>query len=58
MRLEGYYWVRLLDYWTVGFYEFRNPAALYPWQIIGDDRIFKDSDFQEIDERRIERPTT
>lgn len=50
MRQPGYYWLRSKNKWSVG--EWRKDET---WWIISSDGWFEDSDFDEIDERRIER---
>jgi len=55
MREEGYYWVKFKYHpWQIAFY---NGSKLFSrsWTIIGNQDFWKDSDFEEIDERRIER---
>lgn len=55
MRLQGYYWVKYNGEWTVGQYTLDKvgkwglPSSFY------DNWWVEDSDFEEIDERRIER---
>ena len=51
MREPGYYWLRSKDKWSIG--EWKRGE----WWIISHDGWFEDSDFDEIDERRIERNT-
>ena len=46
MRLSGYYWVRYGNEWRIFFYY----QSFEQW-----DKSFIDSDFDEIDEKRIER---
>lgn len=51
MRQPGFYWLRSKERWSVGRYHGEDG-----WTIIGHDGYgFEDSDFEEIDERRIER---
>ena len=57
-REAGYYWLKIGDdSWTIGIYEPINGDGSrnnYPWQTVGDDRIYEDKDFTEIG-ARIER---
>ena len=49
-RQEGFYWVRLSDWeWEVA--QWLDGS----WWTAGSDSHYQDSDFAEIDERRIER---
>ena len=52
MRATGFYWVRDGEIWVIAYYG----AHWRGWWVHGDDGNFSDSDFAEIDERRIERP--
>lgn len=52
MREAGFYWVRDTSIWVVAYWG----TPWNGWWIHGDDGNFSDSDFAEIDERRIERP--
>ncbi len=49
MRESGYYWVMRNGEWEIAEW------ALNSWWVIMDDRNFVDSNFEEIDERRITR---
>lgn len=51
-RESGYYWVLNGNVWSIAewYPEFNN------WSKIGNECDFEDSDFDEIDERKIERP--
>ena len=51
MRKEGYYWVklRITGVWLVAQF------VLNKWYLPGNEFSYKDSDFDEIDERRIEK---
>lgn len=62
MRAEGYYWVKYEGEWVVGLYgidkTLRDQPAVEHWTLpafIDDSWWHKDEDFDEIDERRIER---
>ncbi len=48
MREEGYYWVKYRGNWIVA----ECPFGTY-WWIPGDDYQLNDSDFEEIDEKRL-----
>jgi hypothetical protein len=48
-RQNGFYWVRLDDGWTVANWDGAR------WWMIGSEMSCKSTDFDEIDERRIER---
>lgn len=49
-REPGYYWVKLIS-WVVAHY---SPEA-DRWVLPGNQKWFNDSNFQEIDENRIQR---
>ena len=60
MRELGYYWVKYQNEWEVALYRLsRNKDTVtYHWTLnafVDDSWWFNDSDFEEIDERRIER---
>ncbi len=48
-RKIGFYWVKYQGVWQIAYWEIWN------WEITGSDDILDDSDFDEIDERIIER---
>lgn len=53
-RDDGFYWVLLNDKWQVA--EFKNGKSFGSyWKTIGSDEAWDDSDFTEIDERRVYR---
>lgn len=59
-REPGFYWVKFEGRWQVAEYteyrSFFNPLNFsYGWDIVSSDREFKDDDFEEIDERKINR---
>lgn len=56
-REPGWYWVRLKDRWFVALYAQPEWADNIGWRMIDEYPLFGDSMFDEIDERRIERPT-
>lgn len=50
-RKEGYYWVRLLGEYEpkdpiIGYSKGTNPDITYPWQLIGSDEIFLDTEVE------------
>jgi hypothetical protein len=51
MREPGYYWVKNDGKWIIALWV--NDGHYTEWEI--GDRIEQDSDFEEIDERRITR---
>lgn len=53
MREPGYYWCKSEGKW--GIAEWYVSSSFSLWFITGDDEGRADSDFEEIDERRIER---
>jgi len=59
MRKEGYYWVKYKYYngfkeWLVAY--FNNSMDTNYWAIVRTNNIFTDTDFEEINERRLEKP--
>lgn len=50
MRAPGFYWVMWDGEWEVALWKYKY------WHVAGDDAAFIDTDMDEIDERRIERP--
>lgn len=51
-RESGYYWVKDRDGdWIIAYFY----GSTKEWQIIGIDSEFKDSEFDEINETKIER---
>ena len=61
MREPGFYYVKQSkeDSWTIGEYTIISGTMNWPkqkyWELLGIDLHYKDSDFAEIDERRIVR---
>lgn len=60
MRKQGYYWVKYNGEWEIGHYRCHNVSEgiSYFWTlpaIVDESWWHGDSDFDEIDERRIER---
>ena len=54
-REPGYYWCKYNGEWIIArWYEYMTNA--FEWDVF--DKIMCDSDFEEIDERRIEREIT
>ena len=53
MREPGYYWCKDKGQWGVAEWYVSHNISM--WFICGDEQLRKDSDFEEIDERRIER---
>ena len=53
-RAEGHYWVRQSNAWEVAHYD-PKAAGKGWWTLLGETERYQDSDFTEIDERRIER---
>lgn len=51
MRKNGYYWVKSRGAWWMAMYLGVNKV----WLLFGNNNYAKDSDFEEIDERKIER---
>lgn len=49
-RAKGFYWVKYEGEWTISHY---HGKGSYPWELSRTD-----SEFEEIDERRIERNPT
>lgn len=50
MREDGHYWIKFKYHpWQIGYF-YENK-----WSIAGDQAIWRDSDFEEIDERQIKR---
>lgn len=49
MREEGFYWVKDDEQWIIAEWD----GGI--WYTHGNDYEFQDSDFQEIDERKIQR---
>ena len=52
MRQPGYYWVKYGNEWTIGQFGYYNSDT---WTLTMSDVTFKDEEFDEIDERRIDR---
>lgn len=52
-RKEGYYWVKFNPdgNWSIARYE----SEYDWWYVFGNDNLLSESDFCEIDERKIER---
>jgi hypothetical protein len=50
-RESGYYWVKIASSWIVAFYNLDYKC----WRVMDNSNSFKDNDFYEIDERKIER---
>ncbi len=50
-RESGYYWVKIKGEWIVAQWD----KSMDWWVITGNEHLFYDSDFEEIDERRIVR---
>ena len=54
MREKGFYWVKTnirnyVEGWSIGFYD---PAARkYPWEVIGSDNIYDDTNILEVGEK-------
>ena len=59
-RKTGYYWVKLKRKWVIGFWEILKIEEddLSSWFLVFDENVYKDEDFAEIDERKIERNDT
>lgn len=53
-RANGFYWVRYDDEWEIAKWE-KSWRDEYQWALAGSELYRDDEDFQEIDERRIER---
>lgn len=53
-RESGYYWVNCKGEWIVAQWD----KSMNWWVITGNERLFYDKDFDEIDERRIVREET
>lgn len=52
MRQPGFYWVRVRKgKWVIAEWD----SIVREWSCIGLAVLFRDDDFQEIDERRVER---
>lgn len=56
-RQEGHYWIKESGEWKIAFY---SNYIFGCWYLTGDGESFQDREFEEIDERKIERhdPTT
>jgi len=52
-RAKGYYWVYWVDKWYIG--EYTDHFDTLEWYLTGMEMPFDDSDFEEIDETKIER---
>lgn len=58
IRENGFYWVRQSELgWIVAQYAMNAGGSQY-WFIGGIDQALVDTDFEEIDERKIERYVT
>jgi hypothetical protein len=55
MRKEGFYWVRLKGGapWRIG--HFSSVDDFGSWTLNGSEWIFRDEDFEEIDENKLEK---
>lgn len=59
MRERGYYWVKykLHDEWTIGLYNGSNKYLSSPWDLIGSEESFNESDeISLVNPRRILTP--
>lgn len=54
MRAHGFYWCKNPTEWEIALWVPEGELA-QGWRIFNDWKIYQDSYFQEIDERRIER---
>jgi len=52
-REEGYYWVKYEGKWRIGKYSPGDEMFIESWDLVGSFELFKDSDFEEIDEEII-----
>lgn len=52
MRQEGYYWVKRHGQWIIAVWLKDGYYGSY-WYLTGTETMFKDSDFEEINENRI-----
>lgn len=50
-RASGFYWVNYCGDWLIAEYL----ADSSYWWVVGSEEVFDDSDFDQIDERRIVR---
>ena len=55
MRQSGYYWVDYQGEWMIMYWELQGSIKIGYWTCVGNENVFIDSEFREIDERRIER---
>lgn len=55
MRESGYYWVLIECKWQVGKYNAESKNYFGYWRLFNSVEQYSDSDFDEIDERKIER---
>lgn len=53
-REDGYYWVKHLNGWVVAYY-ILSFDGYGRWFLMGDEWSLGDNDFEEIDEKKIER---
>lgn len=51
MRKSGFYWVKIHNDWVIAEY-FQSSDI---WEQIGSEKTLSDIQFQDIDEKRIER---
>lgn len=51
MRQSGYYWVKHLNRWRIGYFDMNRNF----WVMMGSDSPYFDQEFLEIDERQIVR---
>ena len=51
LRNHGYYWLKGNNEWLIGYYD----ACDNSWTIVGNNNVFFDNNFDEIDEKQIEK---
>ena len=52
-RETGYYWVKFMSTWTIGYYVYNHPPAVSGWFLVVRTGEYQDSDFDKIDEKQL-----
>jgi hypothetical protein len=55
-RQEGYYWVKYRTGYQIAYWGEYVPGGEWVWYVVGSEELYKDHNFEHINETRIKQP--